>query len=105
MKLQHLFFPTENNLSNDILVYKLVLSSSVTINKLPSIKEFKDKGKKTHTTWHPNFLTKLDDDSYYKAYYILQDNPIITIPSWHHFLQLDSGVSSVVIGILKYIMI
>ena len=50
MKLQHLFFLTKNDLSNGILVHELALSSLVTINKLPSMKEFKNKRKKTHIT-------------------------------------------------------
>lgn len=101
--LRLLFFPSDTDLSNNLLIRELALSSSVATNTLPEMKPFNDNGK-LHNTRRPDFLPELHDDEYCSAYILLRDDPTITIPTWRHFSQLDSGVSSIVTGILKHVL-
>lgn len=99
-----LFFPTENDMSNGLLVRGLALSSSVTTNVLPVMTWFDDNGQK-HVTHCPDFLLKLSDARYCQVYSVICDNLAMIIPTWQHFSQLDSSISSVVIGLLKQVCV
>lgn len=101
--LQLLFFPSETDISNGLLVKELALPDSVATNTLPSLESFTTDDK-TFVTRRPDFLPTMSDAEYCATYTFIAENQNIALPTWKEFSQLDSNVSFVVTGVLKHIL-
>ena len=77
--LQLLFFPSETDISNKLLIKELALSDLVTINTLPFL-EFFTIDNKTFITRYPDFLLIISDAEYCVTYTFITENQNIALP-------------------------
>ena len=71
--LQLLFFPSETDISNRLLIKKLALPDLIIINTLPSLESFTTDDK-IFVTRHPNFLLIMSDAEYCVIYIFITKN-------------------------------
>ena len=76
--LQLLFFSSETDINNRLLIKELALSDLVITNTLPFLKSFITDNK-TFVTRCPNFLPIINDAEYYMTYTFITENQNIAL--------------------------
>ena len=82
--LQLLFFSSETDISNRLLVKELALSDLIIINTLPFL-EFFTTDNKIFITRYPDFLPIISNAEYYITYTFITKNQNITLLIWKEF--------------------